>query len=504
MNPPTKQPTVIYAATFLASLVLSLVAYLQSDIINNDGILYVDVARAFVAGGIGDAFATFNWPLYGILIGITHQLTQLDYESAAHLLNALLIALACVAFVVTYREIARDGTRMWVAAVLILALPIVNDYRDFVIRDFGYWAFLLLTVSLFIRSTQNDSLVYAALWQLAAILAIAFRIEGAAFLAVPVIYHLVQERDTRGRVRKIFRSTFVFVACGLIGLIAFSGLGVLGIEANAHTLLLWLSYVSPSAIATGLEQEAITLRQQLEYLSSTGDAVLVLASGLVALAASKVLINAVPPYCVVAVYGRYRNWLPATAGSRAVWVFFALAVAAALALVASRYFLSSRYTVAAVLLLSLITFAYVDRGLQKLADLPDRRWLVAAWVLIVVIFADGVISTGASKRAIKTGSQWALQELERTTPWLCNEARLRFYTRQGCELIEREPLMKRLSGTGGASAPATLLLWVGRKDAELQHVLSAGMPLEPIKKLLNRRGDALVIYAAEPAQTAVE
>ena len=182
MNPPIKQPTAIYAATFLASLALSFVAYLQSDIINNDGILYIDVARAYVAGGIGDAFAAFNWPLYGILIGVTHQLTQLDYETSAHLLNALLMALACVAFVVTYREIDRDGTRMGIAAVLILTLPILNDYRDFVIRDFGYWAFLLLSVSLFIRSTQKDSLTYAVLWQLTAMLAIAFRIEGAAIL----------------------------------------------------------------------------------------------------------------------------------------------------------------------------------------------------------------------------------------------------------------------------------------------------------------------------------
>ena len=146
MNPLIKQPSTVYLATFLASLVLSLVVYLQNDIINKDGVLYMNVARAYVDGGIGEAFVTFNWPFYGIAIGLMHQLTQLGYENSAYLLNALLISLACVAFVATYREVNRDGTRIWIAALLILALPILNEYRDYVIRGFGYWAFLLIAV----------------------------------------------------------------------------------------------------------------------------------------------------------------------------------------------------------------------------------------------------------------------------------------------------------------------------------------------------------------------
>lgn len=504
MNPPSKQPIAVYAATFVASMALSFVAYLQSDIINNDGILYIEVARAYVAGGVADAFATFNWPLYGILIGLVHQVSQLDYEVSAHILNALLVALACAAFVATYREIGRPGTRLWVAAVLILALPLVNDYRDFVIRDFGYWAALLLAVLLFVRSVRRDSLGHAIAWQLVALLAIAFRIEGAVLLAVPVIYHLAMDGARPGRIRRMLRSSLVFVALAMLGLIGLAFYGTLGTEANTDTLRLWLSYASPAAIIAGFEEQAVTLHQQLEYLSSTGDAFLILVTGLLALSASKLFANAVPAYCLVAAYGRYRNWLAPTPGNRMIWLFLALSLATMLALVASRYFLSSRYTVAPVLLLSLITFAYVDTGLQRLAGLPRRRWLVAAWVLIAVIFADGVISTGASKKAIRTGSQWALQEVDQTVPWLCNEARLRFYTRQQCELIGREALMTRLNNATGESAPAMLLLWVGRKDAELQQALSVGTRLGLVRQWQNRRGDTMAIYTTGPTQTAVE
>ena len=404
----------------------------------------------------------------------------------------------------TYREIGRSGTRLWVAAVLILALPLVNDYRDFVIRDFGYWASLLLAVLLFVRSVQRDSLSYAILWQLAALLAIAFRIEGVVLLAAPAIYHLALDCERTGRMRRLLRSNLVFIGLTVLGLAGLAVFGTLGTTANIETLRLWLSYASPATIVTGLEQEAITLRHQLEYLSSTGDAVLVLTTGLLALSAAKVFANAVPAYCLAAAYGRFRNWLAPTQGSRVVWLFFALSLATMLALVASRYFLSSRYTVAAVLLLSLTTFAYVDNGLQRLAELQKRRWLIAAWVLIAVIFADGVISTGASKKAIKTGSLWALQKVDRTTPWLCNEARLRFYTRQQCEPIGREALMKTLSDANQGDTPAILLLWVGRKDAELQNAVSSSTRLSLLKRWENRRGDALEIYSTPPTQTAVK
>ena len=504
LNPLIKQPSTVYLATFLVSLVLSLVAYLQNDIINRDGILYMGVARAYVDGGIGEAFQTFNWPFYGIVIGLMHQLTQLDYEHSAYLLNAVLISLACVAFVATYREINRDDTRIWIAALLILALPILNEYRDYVIRGFGYWAFLLLSVLLFIRSVKNNSLAYATLWQLTAMLAIAFRVEGTAFLAIPVVYHLLQPSGARDRIRNVFRTTYVFIACGIMGLIALAVVGRLGAQVNIKTLLLWLSYISPTAVVAGIEQQAITLHRQFEFLSSTGDAALVVTTGLAALAASKLFINAVPPYCLLAAYGRYEHWLRPTPGSRVVWLFFALAMAAMLALVASRYFLSSRYTVAAVLLLSLVTFAYVDKGLQKLADLPKRRWQVLAWALIAVIFADGVISTGASKKAIKAGSLWAMQELDPHTPWLCNEPRLRFYTQQKCELIERKTLMTMLTDTPPERTPGAMLLWVGRKDAELKLALEASNRLRLLQSLQNRRGDALMVYATSPPHPAGE
>ncbi|MDJ0741233.1 MAG: hypothetical protein QNJ91_16070 [Gammaproteobacteria bacterium] len=498
MKPSINHPTATYAATFLASLALSFVAYLQSDIINNDGILYIDVARAYVTDGLADAFAAFNWPLYGILIGLIHQVTQLDYETSAHLLNALLIAVASVTFVATYREIDRPGTRLWVAAVLILALPLVNNYRDFVIRDFGYWALLLLAVLLFVRSVRLDSLGYAIAWQLTALLAIAFRIEGVVLLAAPLVYYLAIDRVRPGRARRLLRSSLFFVGLVVAGSVGLAIVGTLDTDANTDTLRLWLSYASPVSIVTGLEQQAITLHQQLEYLSSTGDAALILVAGLFALSVSKLFANAVPMYCLVAGYGRYRNWLASTPGSRVLWLFIVLTLATMLALVASRYFLSSRYTVAPVLLLSLVTFAYVDNGLQRLAELPKRHWLVAAWVLIAVIFADGVVSTGASKKAIKTGSQWALQEVDQSLPWLCNEARLRFYTRQQCTLMERAELLAALRNAAQETAPTVVLLWVGRKDVELQQALSASSRLSPIKRWQNRRGDTMAIYTAGP------
>ncbi|MCB1791381.1 MAG: glycosyltransferase family 39 protein [Gammaproteobacteria bacterium] len=485
--------SVVYVAVFAASLLLSLFAYLQRDIINSDGILYVKVARAFVDGGFADAFAVFNWPFFGMLIGFTHQLTLLSYESSAYLLNALFIAIAVTAFVACYERTGREGTRPWLAGALILSLPIINDYRDFIVRDFGYLAFLFLALWFFLRFSQQHRMRDALLWQLALGLAAAFRIEALVFALVPTLYYVGSHPPEMSR--RLLHSNAVFLGAVVLGVVVYLLRGATGdVGANLFTLQQWLSYASPAKIWSGIDREAATLHQQLQYLSSHRDAVLVLSSGLLALTTFKLLSNAVIPFCLTAMYGSHKRWLTGNRGTRITWIFVGLAVAAILALVASRFFLSSRYTIAAALLLSLITFAYVDVGLKRLADGGRKRLLLIAWAVIAIMFLDGVISTGASKRVIRTGSEQALTIADPQATWLCNEPRIRFYTDERCELVGRTRLLNLLGGKRADDTPAVLLIWVPRKDGELQEAIEGNPLVEVIESSANRRGDKLGVY----------
>jgi hypothetical protein len=484
----------VYILTFLSSLVISAYIYWQNGIINYDGILYIDVAKSFLEGGVSAAYTTFNWPLYGILIGITHKLTSLSYETSAHLLNALLVAITCTSFVAVYKEIDQKGTRAWFAALLILSLPVLNDYRELIIRNFGYWAFSLLALLYFLKFSRRPTLGTSALWQSAAIVATAFRIEGVALFIAPALFYLLKPARLADKIRAIFASSYLFAVIAVVASLLIVVSGIWSRDRSESTLKLWLSYMSPASMIEGIHAESMKLHEQLEYLSSTDEAALVLSIGLLSLAITKVATNAVLPYLFVSAYGAKKHWLRFTETNRIVTLFFILASLSILAILASRYFLSSRYTVTAVLFLSLITFQYVDIAFQKLAAMQNRRWYLIGSAAILVIFLDGVISLQSPKVIIRSGAQWALENLDQSRPWLCNEVRLEFYTNGNCKTLSPESLSERLVLDQADGDREYLILWLRRKDQATIQFVESNPHLRLINERKNKKGDRVAIF----------
>ncbi|MCB1924833.1 MAG: hypothetical protein KDJ27_14015 [Gammaproteobacteria bacterium] len=484
---------------FAGSLLLSLLVVLQNDIINGDGIIYVNVAKAYLAGGVGDAFRVFNWPFYGILIGITHQLTLIDLEYSAHLLDAVLVASACAAFVAVYLELYPGTQHAWLAALLLLALPIVNEYRDFVIRDFGFWAFVLGALYFFLRFDRRRSLLDATLWQVALCLAIAFRIEGVAFALAPGIYYaFLCESDAKKRIRLAFQSSYLLISLAILaavaGLVFSSSPG----GVDLQILQRWISYASPLQIVSAINDNAEQLMLQLEYLSSSSDAAFVLVAGLLSLVAYKLALNAAPLFLLIAAYGSRKRWVAPSSSRRIIWVFLVLSVATIAALVMSRFFISSRYTVIATLLISLLTFGYVEAGLKRLAAGGKVAWQFVFWLLVASMLADSTISLGAGKTAIRDGSSYALERFDRNMDWLCNEPRLAFYTEGRCKVIDRDKLLAVLQRFNSLNEDTLLLLWISRKDTELTQLLQQSTDFTLVDSRKNRRNDMFAAYQSRP------
>ena len=133
----------LYKITFLISLLLSALAVAVDPVVNNDGVWYLSVAKVFASGQLSEAIrldVAYQWPFYPFLIGSLTGLTGLDVELSAWLLNALFASAATVAFVAISRELGGDRQTRLFAALIILTIPLLNDYRSFVIRDIGYWA----------------------------------------------------------------------------------------------------------------------------------------------------------------------------------------------------------------------------------------------------------------------------------------------------------------------------------------------------------------------------
>jgi len=481
----------VYWGVAVFSGLLSLYRVATRDLINGDGIGYISVARTFLNEGLGSAIDVYHWPFYSILIGLVHRITGLGFEDAASFLNLFFLVIVCVVFVRLYEEISGKQARIWVAAILILALPILNDYREFVIRGYGYWAFMLLALFYFIRYSRSPDLMNGLKWQLSISLAILFRVEGIAFLILAPFFFLFIAGERRRILFHIARLNGLFI---LLAAIAFIFMLVSGALSNIE-LPYQLDFASPTALIGAVDAEAEMMFDRNRFMSSVDDARLILASGVLALVLVEVLSNIGLPFLAVWGYGVRRKWLQLTRESRVVMYFAATGFLALVPVAGNLFFISARHTVFTVLLISLITFQYVDYLLRRLSSRQQDKWHIAVWVIILGLFLDGVISGGTSKKNIRVAGEWVKAELAAEERIACNEARLEFYSDNRCKWIvpgDAGPVdvINGLKKDGYTY----LLFWVGRKDEQLRSAVEGDTELVFIKEFLNSKGSSVRLY----------
>ncbi|MCK0507044.1 hypothetical protein [Aromatoleum anaerobium] len=164
-------------AAFIISLALSAIAVGGSSELNRDGMLYVDTARVLTLGGLDSGLARFDWIVLPALIAGLSTLTGLGFESAGYLLMALLMAGTCAMLVQCPRRLFPETA--WAACLVALALPAFNEYRDHILREFGFWFFSLVAFWLALRWVDRPRWSLALAEQLAVAGAMAFRLEAA-------------------------------------------------------------------------------------------------------------------------------------------------------------------------------------------------------------------------------------------------------------------------------------------------------------------------------------
>jgi hypothetical protein len=487
----------VYWGVAIASGLLSLYRIATRDLINGDGIRYIDIAKAFLSEGVNGAFALYHWPFYGILIGLVHRFTGLSFENSASLLNTLFLVLVCVVFVRIYEEVSSKHARIWVAALLILALPLLNDYRDFVIRGYGFWAFMLLAIFCFIQYSRSPDLKSALTWQLSIAVAILFRVEGIVFLVLAPFFFLFIAGERRRILSHIARLNGLFISLAAVALMFMLVSGAL-VMPSSMEIPNRLSYVSPSALLGAVDNEAGMMFARNRFMSSVDDARLILASGVMVLVLVEVLSNIGLPFLAVWGYGVHRKWLQLTRESLIVVFFAAIGFCTLIPVAGNFFFISSRHTVFTVLLISLITFQYVDYLLRELSSRQQHKWHTAAWVIILALFLDGVISGGTSKKNIRVAGKWLKTEMAAEGRIACNEARLEFYSDQRCKLVaisKTDPVdvINELKKEGYTY----FLLWIHRKNEKLRSAVESDTELVFIKEFLNRKGSSVRLYSVQ-------
>lgn len=177
----------LYLALVLAFISCCRIIMIQHGWITNDSILYFEMARHFSMGD-PHPFEGYSWGFYPALIACLHTVSGLGLQASANILIVVFFMLLVWGLM---RMVSISGGNDWTqfyAVVLLLSSGyIVGDVLPMASRDLGYWAMMIHAVNQLILFYQHGRWQQALYWQIFALLATLFRIEGAVqWLVLPL------------------------------------------------------------------------------------------------------------------------------------------------------------------------------------------------------------------------------------------------------------------------------------------------------------------------------
>ncbi|HSF47794.1 MAG TPA: glycosyltransferase family 39 protein [Burkholderiales bacterium] len=491
----------IPATAVVLSLSLSALALVRDPVINTDGILYLRAAAAFRDGGWGAAWALYPWPFYSALIAAAHRVTGLSLEHSAHLLNALFYAISTCAFVTLVRHLGGPRIALLVfASLAILIHPELNDYRSFVIRDAGYWAFYLVSILFLFRFAQSERLSDAVYWGAVMTLAMLFRIEASVFLLfLPLALLFTRGKPFARRARLYLKANTALIALLVIGL-----LWHLWSPARTQVgrLLDPLIFLQQAAeqLSTGLAARAEVLEKALlnQYSSSYALTAVIVVMLTIIIAKTLEVLSIV--YALLASHSMIRRLIPDAARAIGLWLI-GLNLAVLTTFVIVRLFLQGRFVVPLALVFMLaVPFslaALYDRWRGR--DAKQRRWLFPAVCLALTLLAgDALFSFGPSKQYVKDAGLWLKQNTPPEGKVYSDSPVVAYYAdNPGTDWLQPFSWEKTLDviESGEHRAYRYLAIAVGRKNSDRVSLLSERLKRAPVARFTNERGDQVLIFA---------
>lgn len=216
------------AAALIASAVVAFAAWMQ-PVPNPDALYYLTAAEHFAQGQWHEGFAVYRWPFYSLQIAGVMAIAGLDALPAAVAVDiAYSAGLAAVFVDLIGRLSDRDRPSLLIAALLIGFNARLANLAPAVVRDHGYWFFLVAAITTAVSDRQRPALAKKLLLVAEIVLATLFRIEGA-FLFVVVPGFLFWSHAPSRMVRLLIP---VAVAClslaGVLGFALWNGGGFAG------------------------------------------------------------------------------------------------------------------------------------------------------------------------------------------------------------------------------------------------------------------------------------
>lgn len=421
MNKLTQQPPLLMAGilSFILSLFLSF-----NTIVNGDGILYLNAAREFVKGNYQAGFALYGWPFYSLLIAGVSKLSTLSLEFSATLINAGFMGLMASGFVALTREMGASKSLQWLGVFVFLIHPGINYFREYVIRDFGAWAFLLWSLVFLCRYSQKASWLAVLGWTLVCIGSVLFRPEGIVWLALgPMGLFFIKNNESFNVVcLKILKLNSLFLIMGLGTLALLLSLG-LDLPANNLSRLTLgnIEYLHKAwSIYT---EKSRAFSQIMSVYFEYDDALIVLAFGFLfygTFLLAKLLSGL---YLVLLGYAFVKR--PLIQKPEAVLLIWLLVIDTVLllAFMFKMFFMDARYMVPWVA----VAMVWVPFGLAKIWETAPKALKATIALVFLYMFIDSLFSFGYSKMYLKEAGLWIKENTPQETRLYTNSKHVAYY-----------------------------------------------------------------------------
>ncbi|NOQ81955.1 MAG: hypothetical protein GQ548_05470 [Methylophaga sp.] len=407
----------------ILSMLLSTLAFYTDDIINSDAILYVYTIEAFTNGGLVEMTKLYNWPFFSIIASLFSQFTHISAELSAKIICAGLFVLFTDALLQLSQKILPSSRHLVIAAVLILSFYTINNYREFIIRDAGYWAFCCIALFQFLCFLDTHKIKHAMLWQVAILVAILFRVEGAVLLAFIPLFVLFDSQSNK--IKSLISLYFLTLTVLFIGIIlAISNDSF----SNAFGKISQITnYLNVESLLSDFTRRADLISNQIMHSAAADYGPMVLFWGLVSITIYSLIKGISTPYLLLSLLAfKYNHkfikphYFAFLSYVVLVNVILLIIVTLKINLVTARY---GVLTVTILLLILLPTFC------QFIEDIWHRRNKIQlSIVALLLIFSIGdIFISSNSKEHVKDVTKWAAYELPKNVRVMTTDTTVKYY-----------------------------------------------------------------------------
>ncbi len=474
------------AFSFFSSLVL----FAFSNSYNSDSIVYLHTADVFSSSGWQAAKDIYQRPFYSAIIGSFSDLTNLSTITSAQIISAFLVGLTGFSFVHLLSSLGANTQTLKIGAVIICVYPGIASYKDYFIRDFGYWAFLLLTISFCVTHYRTGKLTSFFLWIICGILATLFRPEALALISTLLassILFAVIEQEAKSTILKQYLTFTVILGGATAAMLLLTAAPLAGLyEFAIYGPEKTLAHISTSwqELSKTLELEILN-RHSREFSSPS------LVAIYTTIYASQLVNGLSIPLAGGLLYFAYKRQLKYPHSKFIVVAALTTVIVTATFLI-SKQFIQTRYLVFLCLLLLVpLTFAISNHAAEF-----SSRSQKAVILLASFLFLDAHISLGHSKKYISDSIRWIQENSEDNLSIISNDPQISYLSGKAYDFTQSNGLRgDEVFNASKISANYDIVAWKSDKGTQLQPSLQINKNIyNQAVFFSNSRDDRVTIY----------